>query len=316
MLALLVSCSTATMMAQFTKNRNHGSAPKEKKSSSTQSKPAAKPQSKPQSKPSQSGRGKQQSQQQQLNTGNSGNSQQMLDIISDRKDDMIEKPVDHSYVAANGAEELNLSKPWSGGTEWISVATSFASGFQILDKPSWVVVSGLSQSGFNLECAPNSSSAPRRGVIEIVAEYRKCHIVITQDGNSTGQEIADYERSAIINRVWFDKNIKENNEKKLLVHLDFNVNQLPGERFRVYLYFFRDDNVTRLADNAGTEIQYFAYGKADYTFAHWDDFKIYVPNNLFLKAHNFKKQCTIDIEVTDDNGKRLLYKRNCITVGK
>lgn len=235
----------------------------------------------------------------------------------EKEEVVIEEPVDNSYLQINGSDEpVKMSKPWQGGQEWISASTNVDGGFEIAHVPSWCVATHKSSSGFYLECAPNSGSSSRSGMLELQAGSKTNGIKITQAGNSSGLTLDEDGRSAIINKVWFEKNVMDNGVKKLLVHLDLNVNKLAGERFRVYLHFFCDDNATKLTDNNGTVINYFAYGNSQYHYSHWDDFKIFVHNNLFLKAHNFKKQCTIDIEVTDDSGKRLGYKRNCITVGK
>lgn len=313
---MLLVCLTATcIMAQYKDPTRHQSQSSSKPATSKQSTTKNTPKSTPKSTPKTS-----QKQKNKYTSTPQNNETKLNDAERDKydKEEVVEvEPVDNSYLQINGSvETISLSKPWQGGQEWISAGTNIDGGYEITHIPSWCVATHKSSSGFYLECAPNSGSSSRSGVLELQAGSKTNGIKITQSGNSSGLTLDEDDRSAIINKVWFDKNVMDNGTKKLLVHLDLNVNKLVGERFRVYLHFFRDDNVTKLADNNGTEINFFAYGNSEYHYSHWDDFKVFVHNNLFLKAHNFKKQCTIDIEVTDDNGNRLAYKRNCITIGK
>ena len=311
---LVVAITTTGAMAQFNNNhKSHGQPSKpssserrdDKPKPSSKPKPAAQP--KPSAKPA----------------APSGNNSGLTPGSEAPKkgevnpENLVPEPVDETFLILNGTdEESRLDKEWFGGQQWISVVTNDENGYRVTSYPNWCVINDVSGAGFNLECSPNIGDYPRSGALEVRSTTRITTMTIHQAANSTDVVIDEDSPSAIINNVWFEKNIKENGEKKLLLHLDFNVNKLRNQKFKVYLHFFRDDNVTRLTDHSGTEICYIAYGTSEFTYSHWDDFKIYVNNNLFQKAHNFKKKCTIDIEVTDEDGNRLGYRRNCATVDK
>lgn len=119
---------------------------------------------------------------------------------------------------------------------------------------------------------------------------------------------------ASIDSVRMEHNQMVDGVKTLKVHMKLCVNGMKGKEFSSRLWFYQNDNSTKLLDKNGDQVgSVKEKGTPSYICSVWKDWVISIPNDDFLGATNHEdenKKCSFDIVVKDDNGDVLTRVEN------
>jgi len=189
----------------------------------------------------------------------------------------------------------------SGGRETYYVKTSDSS-YETWGVPSWCSIENKSSSSFTLVCNKNTSTSSRSDYMKVKAAGKEIRIDITQDANSGP--------SATINKLWVDHNVFNGLVKGMKIHIDLNVEGMKGRTVKYCVFFYKEDNQTKLINMYGNHISSSATATSDYENCHWPDWWIFVPYTNIFGAANSNGRFSLDVEIQNANGKLLKRQEN------
>lgn len=189
----------------------------------------------------------------------------------------------------------------SGGRVTYYVKTSDSS-YETWGVPSWCSIENKTSSSFTLVCNRNTSTERRNDYMKVKAAGKEIRIDITQDAKSGP--------SATINKLWVEHNVFNGMAKGLKVHINLTVNGMNGKNVKYCVFFYKEDNTTKLVNLYGNHISSYATSTSDYKSCNWSDWWIFVPYSTIFGASNSNGKYSLDVEIHDMNGKLLGRKDN------
>ena len=213
------------------------------------------------------------------------------------------------YKRENEATKLTVDNKTSvstsfsenGGTETFYVSTD-ANEWTTWGVPSWCSVQNKSSTSFTLRCEANTSRSERSDYMKIKAGNKEVRIDITQSGKKGP--------SAVINNLWVEHNVFNGMIKGMRIHINLTVNGMLGKTVKYCVFFYLNDNTTRLINMYGGHISSSATGRATYESSTWSDWWIFVPYQWLYAAANRSNYCSFDVEIQDLNGNLLVRNAN------
>lgn len=115
------------------------------------------------------------------------------------------------------------------------------------------------------------------------------------------------QKSATINKVWLEHNVTKNGKVGMVVHADFTVKGMKGEKVDCTAYFYDEykNNLKTTYSGYKTttgEACTWSYGNVTYDNSHWSDFDNFMPYDaLNLAAGKHDYYCKVVISDTDNN---------------
>lgn len=115
------------------------------------------------------------------------------------------------------------------------------------------------------------------------------------------------QRSATVNKVWLEHNVTKGGKKGMVVHTDFTVSGMKGEKVDCTAYFYDEykNNLKTTYSGYKTvsdQACAWSYGNVTYDNSHWEDFDNFMPYeamNLAAGKHDY--YCKVVIYDTDNN---------------
>lgn len=189
----------------------------------------------------------------------------------------------------------------SGGRKTYYVKTN-ASSYETWGVPSWCSIENQTSSSFTLVCSRNTSTSRRSDYMKVKAAGKEIRIDITQDASSGP--------AATINKLWVDHNVYNGLVKGMKIHIDLNVEGMKGRTVKYCVFFYKEDNQTKLINMYGNHISSSATDTSDYENCHWSDWWIFVPYTNIFGAANSNGRFSLDVEIQNANGKLLKRQEN------
>lgn len=115
------------------------------------------------------------------------------------------------------------------------------------------------------------------------------------------------QRSATINKVWMEHNVTKGGKLGMVVHADFTVNGLKGEKVDCTAYFYDKYKNNLKTTYSGYKTVTgkacaWSYGNVTYDNSHWKDFDNFMPYEAMnLEAGKHEYYCKVVICDTDNN---------------
>lgn len=115
------------------------------------------------------------------------------------------------------------------------------------------------------------------------------------------------QRSATINKVWMEHNVTKGGKLGMVVHADFTVNGLKGEKVDCTAYFYdKYKNNLKTTYNGYKTVTgkacTWSYGNVTYDNSRWKDFDNFIPYEAMnLEAGRHEYYCKVVICDTDNN---------------
>lgn len=204
-------------------------------------------------------------------------------------------------LTVDGKMSVSTSFSENGGTEIFYVSTD-ANEWTTWGIPSWCSVQNKTSSSFILRCEANTSRSERSDYMKIKAGNKEVRIDITQSGKKGP--------SAVINNLWVEHNVFNGMSKGMRIHINLTVNGMLGKTVKYCVFFYLNDNTTRLINMYGGHISSSATGRATYESSAWSDWWIFVPYQWLYAAANRSNYCSFDVEIQDLNGNLLVRNAN------
>lgn len=189
----------------------------------------------------------------------------------------------------------------AGGREYYSVSTS-ASSYETWGVPSWCSIENKTSTGFTLVCNRNTSTSSRSDYMKVKAAGQEIRIDIKQEASSGP--------TAKVNRLWVDHNVFNGAVKGMKIHIDLDVNGMKGRTVKYCVFFYKEDNRTKLVNIYGNQISASSTGTPSYDNSNWSDWWIFVPYTNIFSAANSNGRFSLDVEIQDVNGKLLTRHEN------
>lgn len=188
----------------------------------------------------------------------------------------------------------------SGGTKTLTVTTNGTWSIDT-DMVSW---GHLTKDGNTLRVRldANNSSSSRTDWFTIKAGDVVKRVNVTQKGESGP--------NATINRLWVDHNVFNGMVKGMKIHIDLTVNGMKGRTVKYCVFFYKEDNTTKLVNAYYGHISASDRAVPSYDGSNWSDWWIFVPYNAIFSAINSNGRFSLDVEIQDANGKLLTRKEN------
>lgn len=115
------------------------------------------------------------------------------------------------------------------------------------------------------------------------------------------------QKSATINKVWLEYNVTKNGKEGMIVHTDFTVTGMKGEKIDCTAYFYDKykNNLTTTYNGYKTttgKACTWSYGNATYDNSHWTDFDNFMPYEVLnFAAGKHEYYCKVVIYDADNN---------------
>lgn len=189
----------------------------------------------------------------------------------------------------------------TGGRETYYVKTS-ANSYETWGVPTWCSIENKTSSSFTLVCSRNTTSNPRNDYMKVKAAGKEIRIDISQDACSGP--------TAKVNRLWVDHNVFNGMVKGMKIHIDLDVNGMKGRTVKYCVFFYKEDNRTKLVNIYGNQVSASSTGTSSYDNCNWSDWWIFVPYTNIFSAANSNGRFSLDVEIQDINGKLLTRHEN------
>lgn len=189
----------------------------------------------------------------------------------------------------------------AGGRETYYVKTS-ANSYETWGVPTWCSIENKTSSSFTLVCSRNTTSNPRNDYMKVKAAGKEIRIDISQAACSGP--------TAKVNRLWVDHNVFNGMVKGMKIHIDLDVNGMKGRTVKYCVFFYKEDNRTKLVNIYGNQVSASSTGTSSYDNCNWSDWWIFVPYTNIFSAANSNGRFSLDVEIQDINGKLLTRHEN------
>lgn len=189
----------------------------------------------------------------------------------------------------------------SGGRVYYSVDTS-ANSYETWGVPSWCSIENKTSSGFTLVCNKNINRSSRSDYMKVKAAGKEIRIDIKQEASSGP--------TATINNLWVKHNVFNGMTKGIRIHINLDVNGMKGRTVKYCVFFYKENNQTKLVNIYGNHISASSTGTPNYDNSNWSDWWIFVPYTTIFSAANSNGRFSLDVEIQDMNGNLLTRKEN------
>ena len=170
---------------------------------------------------------------------------------------------------------------------------------------SWIE---LSKSGntLTLDIERNNSTNDRDDYFTIKSGNLEKRINITQFGDNTP--------NADIERIWVDHNIVRGYgygaTKGMVIHVEFDVENLKNQTVTVQALFYYGDNTTPLNNGYGGQVSVSDTGNVNHDSGTFEDFKLYLPYPSLRMMGHGSGVFSFDVLIKDRRGNTLDRKNN------
>ena len=208
----------------------------------------------------------------------------------------------YSFLKLNGTSSNKTTRfGHSGGRENYTVSTS-AGSYEIWGVPTWCRVEGQTSSGFTLVCESNPHNTSRSDYLKVKAAGQELRLDIKQEAYS--------DPVAKVNKLWVDHGVYNGSEKGIKIHINLDVYGMNGRKVKFLVFFYKEDNSTKLVDHNGNHIYSLSTGTSNYDNCNWADWWIFVPYSEIFNAANSDGRYSLDVVIKDMDGKQLTRKDN------
>lgn len=214
---------------------------------------------------------------------------------------LLRKSNEASFLKVNSETEVSTSFSDQGGSKTFYVSTD-ADSWSTWGIPSFCSVINKTSTSFKLVCEANNSRDARNDYMKIKAGNKEVRIDILQEAKKGP--------SAEIKNLWVDHNVMNGLLKGMKIHIKLNVNGMKGRTIKYCVFFYKEDNTTKLVNMFGKHISSSITDTAPYKSTEWSDWWIFVPYNIIFGASNSNGRFSLDVEIQDISGNLLTRKDN------
>lgn len=187
--------------------------------------------------------------------------------------------------------KTSVSCSYSGATEYISV---YCNGFWSIQYPTGTMYSAsrYNDNSIKVVIQPNTTSNSRTDYFNVVCANDTIRVDLSQSGKSTANSNNSNptrrhirQMSAKINRVWVDHNVYKNGQYGMLIHVNFDCDNMRGVQGWCIAWFYNANgsnmknysanNYTNRNHNVGTWTTF----TPRYDSSNFSDVELFIPNS-------------------------------------
>lgn len=121
------------------------------------------------------------------------------------------------------------------------------------------------------------------------------------------------EPGALLEHVWVEHNVDYNGQKGMLAHIRLSVQELAGHEIRYCMFFYKENNRTKLIGDRGIHLQKVDRSIAETDDHFWEDWSVFMPYDEIRAALGAnEKTFTFNIQIQDPSESRPLAVRKLL----